>query len=98
MVPITCSGRSAASACMNFAPGVMRAGGPRPSREMRAGPSRPPRTPCRGSRFSSCDQVFDSLAFLVQFLQGGVHALAAELRHLDAFHDLVLATLAGHGV
>ena len=36
---------------------------------------------------SCAEQVFHSVAFLVQFLERGVHALAAEVGHFDALHD-----------
>src|SRR5262245_56177135 len=47
---------------------------------------------------SLAQQVLHPVALLVQFLERGVHALAAEVADLDALDDLVLAALAGDGV
>src|ERR1700693_6658988 len=44
------------------------------------------------------EKLRDSLALLVQFLQGRVHSGAAEFAHLYALDDLVPATLASHRI
>src|SRR6185436_20214091 len=44
------------------------------------------------------EQVFDPVPLRVQLLQRRVHALAAEVAHVDALDDLVPDALAGHRV
>src|SRR5438105_7028662 len=82
MVPMTWSGRSAFTASRNLAPALMGA-------EKK-----------RGLSLISllAEEVFHPVALLVEFLERRVHALAAELADLDAFHHLVAATAAGHRI
>src|SRR5436190_17746406 len=47
---------------------------------------------------SFAEEVADAVALFVQFLQRRLHALLAELAHLDALDDLVAAAAGGHRV
>src|SRR3972149_4351642 len=44
--------------------------------------------------YRSAQQVLDTIAFFVQFLEGRLHARAAEVADVEAFDYLVIAVLA----
>src|SRR3954464_2230228 len=96
MVPMTCSGRSAFTASRKRAPALMHH--PSKSGTDHVFQYRNKRGLSLFSFWSFSEQVFHAVTFFVQFLERAVHALAAELRDLDAFHDLVAAVAAGHRV
>src|SRR2546421_2675460 len=82
MVPMTWSGRSALTASRNLAPALMGA-------EKKRGLS---------LISSLAEEVFHPVALLVEFLERGIHALAAEFADLDALDRLVAAAAAGHRI